>query len=104
MHAALADDLAIEQRLIVVIDLDEHHRRPRRGRHFGTVGAHAGKIGPLLAVARFAIARRDVEIAIAALPVNLLPAVGVALEARQDDATVRRSEEHTSELTSLMRI
>src|SRR3546814_2421121 len=54
MHAALADDLAIEQRLIVVIDLDEHHRRPRRGRHFGTVGA--------------------------------------------------RSEEHTSELQSLMRI
>src|SRR3546814_13276167 len=69
VHPALADHLAIEQRLIIIIDFDEHHRRSRSGGHLGTLESHTGEISPLLTVAGLTIARFDIEIAIAALPV-----------------------------------
>src|SRR3546814_11132435 len=73
VHPALADQLAIEQRLIIIIDFDEHHRRTRSGGHLGTLESHTGEISPLLAVPGLTISRLDIEIAIAALPVYPLP-------------------------------
>src|SRR3546814_15180928 len=64
VHPALADHLAIEQRLIIIIDFDEHHRRSRSGGNLGTLESHTGEISPLLTVAGLNLARFDIEIAL----------------------------------------
>src|SRR3990167_352615 len=85
----LAKPLFVKQRLIFIDDLDEHHCRSRRCRHFGAFGPHARKVGASGAAAGVAKTRFDIEIAIAALPVNPLAVVVIAFDAGQDDASAR---------------
>src|SRR3546814_10661697 len=88
-----SEPLSIKQRLIFIGNFDEHHGGSRRRRHFAAFRAHALEIGARRAGPLRPIARIDVEAAEAALPVDPLPPVRIAFEARQDDPPVLREIE-----------